>query len=270
MDVSIDREEAIQAMMEEVEGFYDWDEIRNMMNVDDAENGQFGGQGPIADHVEVVPHGRMASSRYHVVFERFKVTIRDMGAILFEEVVPTMVSILQHVLDSVLVNVAETDLVRLCIDHRSLDIPIWIIAAHKSQLTVDRWMLEVQKVLNSQEEVRFDESFSIIVSYATPPAGSALVNVLRPLQNRLSKSTSVVVIKNKDEICMARAIVVGIARLNGDRVVYKKMQDTRLELQKRTALQLIQNAGLPVRSYSIADIPAFEAVSQPFFSVCDD
>ena len=68
MDVSIDREEAIQAMMEEGEGFYDWDEIRNMMDVDDAENGQFGGQGPIADHVEVVPHGRMASGRYPVVF----------------------------------------------------------------------------------------------------------------------------------------------------------------------------------------------------------
>ena len=123
-------------------------------------------------------------------------------------------------------------------------------------------MVEVQKVLNSQEEVRFDESFSIIVSYATPPAGSALVNVPRPLQNRLSKSTSIFVIKNKDEICMARAIVVGIAKSNGDRAAYKKMQDSRKDLQKKTALLLIQNAGLPVRSYSIADIPAFEVASQ--------
>ena len=111
MDVSIDREEAIQAMLEEGEGFYDWDELRDMMEVDDEVNGQFGGQGPIADHVDVVPHGRMASSRYHIVFERYKVTIRDMDDVPFEEVVPMMVSILQHVLDSVLVNVSEQDLV---------------------------------------------------------------------------------------------------------------------------------------------------------------
>ena len=151
MDVSVNREEAIQAMLEQGGGSYDWDETRDMMDVDDGENKQFGGQGPIADHVEVVPHGRMVSGRYHVVFERFKVTIRDMEAIPFEEVVPTMVSILQHELDTVPVNVAKTDLVRLYIDHRSLDILIWIIAAHKSQLTVDRRMLEVQKVLNSQK-----------------------------------------------------------------------------------------------------------------------
>ncbi|GAV01659.1 hypothetical protein RvY_12337 [Ramazzottius varieornatus] len=48
---------------------------------------------------------------------------------------------------------------------------------------------------------------------------------------------------------MARAIVVGISRLDDDRATYKKMQDARLALQKNAALELIRKAGIPVRAY---------------------
>ena len=34
MDVSVDREAAIWALLNKGEGFYNWDEIRHMMDVD--------------------------------------------------------------------------------------------------------------------------------------------------------------------------------------------------------------------------------------------
>ena len=97
-------------------------------------------------------------------------------------------------------------------------------------------MTEVEKVLNSHQDFQFDASFSIMVSYASPPAGSALDQVPPVLKNRLLKSTNVVVIKNTDSICMARAIVVGVARLTYDNPTYRKMRDDRNRLQKDTAM----------------------------------
>ena len=115
-------------------------------------------------------------------------------------------------------------------------------------------------MLNFQEEFKFDDSFNIIVSYASPPAGNGFDKLPRPLKDRLARSTSVVTIENSVEICMARAIVVGVALTEGNRKDYKKLCDRRLTHQKVKASQLIEKAGLQVRAYSIADIPAFEAV----------
>ncbi|GAV04591.1 hypothetical protein RvY_14855 [Ramazzottius varieornatus] len=184
-----------------------------------------------------------------------------MQEVSFEDAVATMLSILQHILDVVQANVSDQDLVGLRIETRSLEIPIWTPPVLKFDLTVDRWMLEVQTVLNSQEESKFDDSFNIIVSYATPLFEAGSGKIPRRLKKRLKRSMSIVTIDNCNEICMARAIVVGIAHSEGNRTEYKKLCDKRTVHQKSKALQLIEEAGLAVRVYSIADIPAFEAGS---------
>ena len=258
-DVSSDREEAIRAMIEEGNYWPEFDEWVDDMDEDHIGNEQLGGNG-IVDHLNVVPFGRMHSDTYRLTFERYKVTVRNMYDVPFEETVTTMLSILQHILDVVLDTVSDHDFVRLRIETRSLDIPIWTPPVLKSELTLDRWMLEVQKVLNSQEEFKFDDSFNIIVSYASPSAGNAFDKLPHPLKDRLARSTSIVTIENSDEICMVRAIVVDLALAEGNRKEYKKLCDRRLTHQKVKASQLIEKAGSLVRTYSIADIPSFEAV----------
>ncbi|GAV01660.1 hypothetical protein RvY_12338 [Ramazzottius varieornatus] len=66
----------------------------------------------------------MISGEYGLTFDRYKITINEMQDVPFDEVVPTMMSVLHHIIDVVLANVGERDIVRLRIDTESLDIPI--------------------------------------------------------------------------------------------------------------------------------------------------
>ena len=86
-----------------------------MMETDDRENGMFGA-GNAVDYVTVVPFGRQRSPKYALTFERYKVTVRNMQYVQFEDTVPVMLSILQHILDVVLAAVSDQDFVRLRIE----------------------------------------------------------------------------------------------------------------------------------------------------------
>ena len=78
---------------------------------------------------------------------------------------------------------------------------------------------------------------------------------------------TVLVIRNDDQLCMARALVVGQAFADKEPVKPKPdyryvMLMERKKLQTSAAKDLIQRAGLPERKYSLADMPAFEQVRQ--------
>jgi hypothetical protein len=79
----------------------------------------------------------------------------------------------------------------------------------------------------------------------------------------LNDKSSVIQIKNNDDICMARALVVGRAHVEGNRRDKKKMtvHSSYNKYQTKCAKKLIRDAGLKERRYSLDDIPAFEAVS---------
>ena len=66
-------------------------------------------------------------------------------------------------------------------------------------------------------------------------------------------------IENVDDICLARALVVGQAF--ADRSDYQNLYRQK-KLQKNAAYTLIKKAGLAYREFTIADLPKFEEVSR--------
>ena len=82
-----------------------------------------------------------------------------------------MADILRHVLDTVLKNCDPKDLVQVGIDSEDLKkkTAYWTPLIQQDQLSVERWMIEIAKLLNSQDELRLNESFKITVQYAQPP-----------------------------------------------------------------------------------------------------
>ena len=80
------------------------------------------------------------------------------------------------------------------------------------------------------------------------------------LAAKLHKMRCVVPIENSDSICMARALVVGKASVDGNKTVYDKVWRPRNE-QTIQARHLIQQARLTEREFSIEDISIFERIS---------
>ena len=229
--------------------------------IDQAENQCGGAVFNIADHLEIEPDGERHSPKYKLTFKQFKVHTRDLENVPLPEVPGVITSILAYVLDTVLLDVPGESYVRLRIENAILRYPIWTPPILKSQVTVERWMDLVSKVLQSWQTFDLGAGFEVAVHYTELPGGGCVRDVPKLLFNKLKNKRCIVRVKNADDICMARALVIGKAYADGDKKLYQKLNHDFPTLQTIEAKKLVRGAGLPERKFSIADIPAFETVS---------
>ena len=192
------------------------------------------------------------------------VTVHGLEDTPLERARDTIVFILNHVRTIVLQPIRPTDRVGLGIESSSLKLglPVWTPLIELSQLTTERWMMEFEKVLNSQEGLAFDESFKVRVDVASPPGGSCRRDVPQHSELFLKKKDCVITINNHDEICMARALVVAKAIADYGSSSHPEVKKMRRGKKKQTAEAkiLLRKAGFYPRRFTIADLPAFEAV----------
>jgi hypothetical protein len=215
----------------------------------------------IGDHLDIIPNGTRKSPKYGLTFKQFKVTTRDLE-VPSDQVHEGIVAILNYVLDHVLAEVPDDSYVRLRIDNKVLRQPIWTPPILKSQVTVERWMDVVQRVLQSCETFSLGAGFEVAVHYVEIPSGGCRKEVADHLKRKLNKLQCIIQIQNKDKLCMARALVVGRADADGKKKLCRQLsRKERPAKQTQYAKELIEEAGLPEREYTIADIAKFEAVS---------
>jgi hypothetical protein len=126
-------------------------------------------------------------------------------------------------------------------------------------------MLQVEQVLQSNEAFRLDETFEIWTQIAKLPSGGCWTDTPRMLADKLRDKQSVVQVRNSDEICLARALVIGKAKADGDAAFYKKLQTHRNRThlgdktaQTAAAKALIALAGLEPRRFDLADLKTFQ------------
>ena len=224
---------------------------------------QRGGAGfNAAANVNVERIAARHSPRFNLNFERFRVTVRNTNDVPVEKKLDVIISILQHVLDEVLINVGADDRVRIILDSNHLPRgAIFTPIINKDQLTVDRWMLAIEQVLNSQQEFRIDDSFEVTVEFVKTPSGGCKKDLPALLARKLRKKRCVVRIQNRDDLCMARALVVGKALADGKERLYAALKRADSKEQGENARSLHRVAKVPQRVCSIEDIPAFEKVS---------
>ncbi|XP_055329984.1 uncharacterized protein LOC129582497 [Paramacrobiotus metropolitanus] len=129
----------------------------------------------------------------------------------------------------------------------------------RDQLSVERWMTTIRRILNSNQAFLLDESFELSVQHTDIPTGSCRKNVSKLLRQILDKKRCITQIRNTDCLCMARAIVVAKAHADGDKTMYTKLYRTK-KLQTEKTKELLQAAELPDREFSVEDIPRFEIV----------
>jgi len=114
-----------------------------MSDDDDSEVEQQGTGINFDDHVVVTEEGSRHSRKFRVDFKRYKVKVnglQDRDQLTSFSLIP---DILQHLLDNVVSKYHDQDKVRVCLEASCLSYPIWTPPTAKSQLSVERLMLEV-------------------------------------------------------------------------------------------------------------------------------
>ena len=179
----------------------------------------------------------------------------------------------------------------LLIHHDGLHDPIVVPLRPWDRLNVDVVMEHIEKVLNSHQELSMNDSFDITIGAIDLPKGNGRrpITSLQGDKNSIQIKKSLVTIDNNDQLCMARAIGVGWAKLNlctkeewNDLTRYQKsksnleltlehrkvpeshymnLRKTKSKDQKDLALAISRLAGVPLdRPASLNDIEAFEEV----------
>ena len=117
----------------------------------------------------------------------------------------------------------------------------------------------MEKVVQSNDQFTLDDSLNVNVIHVEMPQGSGrkrrdVIN----LEAYLTKKDCIVQIKNKDDICCARAIVMAKAKYDKE-PQYKHIARHQRPLQARLAHQLHESAGVPLGPCGIPEIKKFEA-----------
>ena len=144
----------------------------------------------------------------------------------------------QHLFDRLTVDMSLHDQVRLILSSHQLDRPISLPFLPRDRLTPERFLAAVERVVQSNTQFTLDESVNVNVVHVEMPHGGArkrrdVIN----LQSYLNKKGCIVQIKNKDELCCARAIVVAKAKIDKD-PQYKCIANNQKPLQGRLAYEL--------------------------------
>lgn len=107
------------------------------------------------------------------------------------------------------------DLVRLTVQCPELDYPISLPFMRVAQLSADRLLSEIERVLQSYEEFVVDQSLEIEVIHVKLPSGKGnKKKCYVDLEKSLKEKKSFIKINNKDQLCCARAIVTAKARID--------------------------------------------------------
>ena len=125
-------------------------------------------------------------------------------------------SMFEDILQEACGDLAGNDLGRVVIHHDGLHDPIVVPLRPWDRLNVDVVMEHIEKVLNSHQELSVNDSFDITIGAIDLPKGNGRrpITSLQGDKNSIQIKKSLVTIDNNDQLCMARAIRVGWAKLN--------------------------------------------------------
>ena len=128
-----------------------------------------------------------------------------------------------------------------------------------NRLTTERILAEFERVIQSNKEFQLNDTVEInVIHESMPTGGKRSKRSEMNLEKHLDKKKSIVRIRNDDELCMARALVVAKAKLDND-PRDRQIRKSDRPLQTRMARELHQNANVPLGPCGIEQAKQFQA-----------
>ena len=171
-------------------------------------------------------------------------------------------AIFQHILNDVTRGMNEKDQVRFVLRSEQLDLPISIPFMPLVQLTTERVFSQIERVIQSNRDFRLNDTVTVdIIRVEEPQGGTSNGKSKRTtldIREYLKKKGSVITINNTDKLCLARALVVAIARIEND-PKYDQLRKSNRPIQRERALDLHQAANVPLGLCGLDEVKLFQA-----------
>ena len=166
--------------------------------------------------------------------------------------------IFDHLIKDVTKGMNPTDQVRFVLSSNQLQTPIALPFCSLEELTTEKVLSQVEKVVQSNEEFRLNTTVNIDVIRVEMPRGSGRSKrTTLNIRDYLEKKKSVILITNKDDLCLARALVVSIARIEKD-PRYKRIIEPGNNTQRERAFDLHEAANVPLGPCGLKEVDLFQ------------
>ena len=212
------------------------------------------------DFYEIVSVKKHESKRFRATATdteiRFNNVINDMDLI---ENHKRTYRIFERLLSDVTKDMDERDQVRFVLRSTQLDTPISIPFLPLVQLTPERVFSAVERVIQSNRDFRLNDTVNVDLIHVEAPQGSGRSKLKRNIVNindYLRKKGSVITIKNHGNLCLARALVVAIAKVENDPYYYYLRECVRGQQIK--AMELHANANVPLGPCGLEEVDLFQ------------
>ena len=168
-------------------------------------------------------------------------------------------TIIEQLVGDVTGGVKDRDQIHFVLRTEQLETPIALPFMPRAQFTPERVFAAVERVVQSNREFRLNDTVHVNVWHVEMPEGSGKSRKKRTelnLKKHLLKSQSVVVIENHDDLCLARALVVAIAKAENDPYYHYLRACDRG--QQRRAMELHANANVPLGPCGLEEVRLFQ------------
>ena len=166
-------------------------------------------------------------------------------------------AIFQHILNDVTRDMNEKDWVRFVLRSDQLDIPISIPFIPLAQLTTERVFSQIERVIQSNRDFRLNDTVTIDIIRVEEPQGGGRKRTTLNIREYLKEKGSVITINNNDNLCLARALVVAVARIEND-PKYHQIRNSKGHIQLQRALDLHRAANVPLGPCGLDEVDLFQ------------
>ena len=191
----------------------------------------------------------------HIV--RFNNVLHDVDLLESQE---RTHAIFHHLIEDVTADMNPNDQVRFILRSQQLQTPISIPFLSLEKLTTEKVLSNIEKVVQSNEEFRLNDTVTIDIIHVEMPQGSGKSKLKRSIpdiREYLKKKGSVITINNKDDFCLARALAVSIAKIEKD-PRYNQIRESTRHIQLDRALDLHQAANVPLGPCGLNEVKLFQ------------
>ena len=165
--------------------------------------------------------------------------------------------IFEHLLNNITTGMNEKDQVRFVRRSTQLDTPISLPFMPVHQLTPKRVFSQIERVIQSNRDFRLNDTVVVDIVHVEAPQGRGRKRTLLDIGEFLHKKRSIISIRNKDSLCLARALVMAIAKIEKDPQL-QILKDPRRKVQERKARELHKLANVPLAPCGIPAVEMFQ------------
>ena len=197
---------------------------------------------------------RMSATDHRV---RFNNVLADLDLLESHERTQT---IFHHLIEDVTWGMNPNDQVRFILRSDQLDTPISIPFMEVERLTTERVFSQIERVIQSNQEFRLNDTVTIDIIHVVTPQGSGKSKVKRTTLNireYLKEKRAIISINNTDNLCLARALVVAVAKIEND-PKYDQIRKSNRPVQLERALTLHRAANVPLGPCGMDEIKLFQ------------